>query len=167
MLPASSTRLSFKRAVYDAVESIEGRFAPYFVHIPNASGSSSVAAARAAHDLLVSLYATNVALVASLDASYASYLSTNGLSFAGSGRRSRRRSSCELSLVVSSRGYSGEFPGRDRRRGSARPLPPANAPGFAPWLATVTPFTLKSPSQFPPIHLRFSSAPITSTTTMK
>ncbi len=29
--------------------------------------------------------------------------------------------------------------------------PPAFSPALAPWLATVTPFTLKSPSQFRPV----------------
>jgi hypothetical protein len=35
-------------AVYDAVESITGRFRPYAVHVPGASGSTATAVAKAA-----------------------------------------------------------------------------------------------------------------------
>jgi hypothetical protein len=134
-------------AVYDAVQSIEGRFEPYFVHIPNASGSSSVAAARAAHDLLVSLYASNVALVASLDASYASYLAANGLSPLDPGAAVGAAVAASYLPLYRAAGIPASSPG-GTGAGVWRPTPPANAPGFAPWLATVTPFTLESPSQF-------------------
>src|ERR1700726_2724343 len=40
-------------AVYDAVEAITGRFRPYQVHIPGASGSPDAAVAAAAHHMLV------------------------------------------------------------------------------------------------------------------
>jgi hypothetical protein len=40
-------------AVYDAVVAIDGRFKPYHVQIPGASGSPAVAVAKAAHDVLV------------------------------------------------------------------------------------------------------------------
>ncbi len=40
-------------AVYDAVQAIDGRFKPYHVKIPGASGSTAAAAAKAAHDVLV------------------------------------------------------------------------------------------------------------------
>src|ERR1700682_4045833 len=40
-------------AVYDAVESITGRFRPYAVHVPGASGSTAAAVAAAAHRMLV------------------------------------------------------------------------------------------------------------------
>jgi len=42
-------------AVYDAVQAIDKRFQPYYVDIPGASGSPTAAAARAAHDVLVSV----------------------------------------------------------------------------------------------------------------
>src|SRR5438876_12266740 len=41
-------------AVYEAVEAIDGRFRPYHLAIPGASGSPAAAAAKAAHDVLVS-----------------------------------------------------------------------------------------------------------------
>src|SRR3979490_3225104 len=43
-------------AVYDAVVAITGRFRPYHVHIPGASGSADAAVAKAAHDVLVSRF---------------------------------------------------------------------------------------------------------------
>src|SRR6266446_1252629 len=63
-------------AVYDAVEAIDGRFKPYHVHIPGASGSPAAAAAKAAHDVLVNRFP---AQTASLDATYHNYLATHGL----------------------------------------------------------------------------------------
>src|SRR5438270_361810 len=58
-------------AVYDAVEAIEGRFKPYHVRIPGASGSPAAATAKAAHDVLVNRFPL---LTASLDATYHNYL---------------------------------------------------------------------------------------------
>src|ERR1700735_3366527 len=40
-------------AIYDAVESIERRYAPYYTLAPGAIGSPSAAAAKAGHDVLV------------------------------------------------------------------------------------------------------------------
>src|SRR6266446_7013010 len=56
-------------AVYDAVEAITGRFRPYHVHIPGASGSPDAAVAKAAHDVLVSRFPS---LTVSLDLTYSS-----------------------------------------------------------------------------------------------
>src|SRR6202040_3694258 len=42
--------------VSDAVESIPGRFRPYAVHVPGASGSTVAAVAKAAHDVLVNRF---------------------------------------------------------------------------------------------------------------
>ena len=43
-------------AVYDAVESITGRFRPYAVRVPGASGSTAAAVATAARDVLVNRF---------------------------------------------------------------------------------------------------------------
>ena len=43
-------------AIYDAVQAIEKRYEPYYVEIKGASGSSVAAAAKAAHDVLVSRF---------------------------------------------------------------------------------------------------------------
>ena len=42
-------------AVYDAVQAIGGRYKPYRIEIEGASGSPDVAAAKAAHDVLVNI----------------------------------------------------------------------------------------------------------------
>src|SRR2546426_8890816 len=55
---------------------IEGEFEPYHVIIPGASGSPVAAAAKAAHDVLVSLFQ---AQTASLDTTYHNYLAAQGL----------------------------------------------------------------------------------------
>ena len=60
-------------AVYDAVESITGRFRPYAVHVPGASGSTAAAVAKAAHDVLVSRF-PSASVIASLDTTYHNYL---------------------------------------------------------------------------------------------
>jgi hypothetical protein len=63
-------------AVYDAVEAIGGKFKPYHVQIPGASGSPEAAAARAAHDVLVNIFPPQAA---SLDTAYRDYLAKKGL----------------------------------------------------------------------------------------
>ena len=47
-------------AVYDAVQAIDGKFKPYHVQIPGASGSPEAAAAKAAHDVLVQIFPAQV-----------------------------------------------------------------------------------------------------------
>jgi hypothetical protein len=63
-------------AVYDAVEAIGGKFKPYHVQIPGASGSPEAATAKAAHDVLVNIFP---AQTASLDTAYRDYLAKKGL----------------------------------------------------------------------------------------
>src|SRR5215471_3585594 len=43
-------------AIYDAVESIDGRYRPYHAYIHHAKGSITAAAAKAGHDVLVGLF---------------------------------------------------------------------------------------------------------------
>jgi hypothetical protein len=63
-------------AVYDAVQAIDGKFKPYHVQIPGASGSPEAAAAKAAHDVLVQIFP---AQATSLDTAYRDYLASKGL----------------------------------------------------------------------------------------
>src|SRR6201993_1450054 len=63
-------------AVYDAVEAIGGKFKPYHLQIPGASGSPEAATAKAAHDVLVNIFP---AQTASLDTAYRDYLAKKGL----------------------------------------------------------------------------------------
>jgi hypothetical protein len=142
-------------AVYDAVEAIDGRFKPYHVQIPGASGSTAAAVAKAAHDVLVNRFP---AQTASLDATYHSYLATHGLAEGDPGVAVGQQAAAG---IIALRANDGSFPlnpppftgGTDP--GVWRPTPsylpgppPSFSPMLAPWLASVTPFTLTSPSQF-------------------
>jgi len=145
-------------AVYDAVESITGRFRPYAVHIPGASGSTAAAVAKATHDVLVSRFPS---LTASLDTAYHDYLTAHGLAESDPGVAVGAQAAAG---IIALRANDGSFPspppvftgsntpGVWRPTISYQPGPPlSNSPMLAPWLATVTPFTLKSPSQFRPV----------------
>lgn len=125
------------------------------MHIKDASGSSAAAAARAAHDLLVSLYSTNPTLVTALDAAYADFLDDNGLLPSDPGAEV---GAAVAALYVALHRPSSSFTSAGGTGiGEWRPTPPAFAPGFGPWVSNLTPFTLKSASQFgvgPPPDLR-------------
>jgi hypothetical protein len=136
-------------AVYDAVQAIERRYEPYYVEIKGASGSPVAAAAKAAHDVLVHLFP---AQAASLDTTYQQYLSDRGL---GANDPGVEVGATSAAGIIALRACDGSFPmpppppfigGTDP--GVWRPTPPAFSPMLAPWLGSVTPFTLTRPSQF-------------------
>jgi hypothetical protein len=145
-------------AVYDAVEAITGRFRPYHVHIPGASGSPAAAVAKAAHDVLVNRFP---AQTASLDATYHAYLAAHSLSESDAGVAIGTQAAAG---IIALRANDGSFPSNPppftggTALGEWRPTPsylpgppPTLSAALAPWLATVTPFTLNSPSQFRPV----------------
>jgi len=145
-------------AVYDAVEAITGRFRPYHVQIPGASGSTAAAVAKATHDVLVSRFPS---LTGSLDTIYLTYLTAHNLLESDPGVAVGAQAAAG---IIALRANDGSFPpnpppftggtalGEWRPTPSFQPGPPAAfSPMLAPWLATVTPFTLKSPSQFRPV----------------
>jgi hypothetical protein len=135
-------------AIHDAVQAIDGRFEPYHVEIPGASGSPAAAAAKAAHDVLVSRFPEQAAF---LDNAYHDYLSSQGLAENDPGVVVGQQAAAG---IIALRANDGTFPpnqtpfigGTDP--GVWRPTPPAFAPMLIPWLGSVIPFTLKSPSQF-------------------
>jgi hypothetical protein len=146
-------------AVYDAVVALEGKFKPYHVKVPNAHGSTAGAVARAAHDVLVNRVPSQAA---SLDAALNAYLLVNGIPADDPGVTLGAQVAAH---IIALRATDGSFPatfppftgGTDP--GEWRPTPnylplgnpaPGNQPMAAPWLATVTPFTLKSSSQLRP-----------------
>jgi len=134
--------------VYDAVVAIDGRFKPYHVQIPGASGSPAAAVAKAAHDVLVNRFPF---LSDSLDMTYHDYLSSHGLSEDDPGVAVGQQAAAG---IIALRANDGSFPpnptpffgGTDP--GVWRPTPPTFAPMVTVWVATVTPFTLKGPDQF-------------------
>jgi hypothetical protein len=154
-------------AVYEAVEAINQRFKPYHVQIPGASGSASAAAAKAAHDVLVNRFPAQTAV---LDVTYHDYLANHGLAENDPGVAVGQQAATG---IIALRATDGSFPvvppppftgsneiGVWRPTQSYLPGTPASfAPGFAPWLAKVTPFTLTSPSQYRPL----GSPPLDST----
>ena len=150
-------------AMHDAIQAFDGRFEPYCGAIPNAVGSPIASAATAAHDVLVSLFPSQSG---ALHASYASYLANNGLTGNAGVLAGQQAAAC----IVKLRADDGRFPSNPAPfyggtgLGEWRPTsfragtPPVPVPMVAPWVATVTPFTLKDPAQFraspPPPHLK-------------
>jgi PAP2 superfamily len=142
-------------AMYDAVESIERRYEPYYTLVPGATGSASAAAAKAGHDVLVGLF---LGQSATLDAEYASFLAANGIDPLDPATAVGARAAAN---ILALRADDGRFPlepppflgkndiGQWRPTPSLLPGPPPTlAPGLTPWVATVTPFTMFSDSQF-------------------
>ncbi|HET6899409.1 MAG TPA: vanadium-dependent haloperoxidase, partial [Vicinamibacteria bacterium] len=156
--PGQATIIDFAKvqaAVHDAVQAIDRRYKPYHVKIRHASGSPAAAAAKAAHDMLVSLYP---AQTAALDLKYHAYLLDKGLDEEDPGVRVGQEAAAGIIALRANDGVlpvpplppflGGTGPGEWRPTPSYLPgPPPAFAPMGVPWLATVTPFTLKRPSQ--------------------
>ena len=155
-LPVTSVEFAIVQlAIYDAVESIDGRYVPYYTRVPGATGSLSAAAAKAGHDTLVGLFP---AQSAALDAAYADFLATNGVDPLDPGTAVGAQAAAN---ILALRANDGRFPlnpppfrGRTAI-GQWRPTPsvlagppPTSAPGLTPWLASVRPFTMHSGSQF-------------------
>jgi len=142
-------------AIYDAVESIDQRYEPYHAVVPGATGSLSAAAAKAGHDVLVRLFP---AQSATLDAAYVNYLTANGIDPFDPGLAVGAQAAAD---ILALRSNDGRFPpnptpflgstaiGQWRPTPSLLPGPPPSfAPGLTPWVASVTPFTMNSNSQF-------------------
>src|SRR5258708_7749145 len=142
-------------AIYDAVESIDGRYEPYHAFVPGATGSPSAAAARAGHDVLVGLFPSQFA---TLDSAYTNFLAANSIDPLDPGTAVGAQAAAD---ILTLRTNDGRFPsnpppflgstaiGQWRPTPSLLPGPPPSfAPGLTPWVATVTPFTMMSNSQF-------------------
>jgi PAP2 superfamily len=143
-------------AVYDAVEAIGGKFKPYHVQIPGASGSPEAAAARAAHDVLVNIFPPQAA---SLDTAYRDYLAKKGLAEDNPGVAVGQKAAAGILALRANDGrlpnptpapFTGESAtGVWRPTTSYQPPPPpSGAPMVTPWLGTVQCFTLQSGDQF-------------------
>jgi hypothetical protein len=145
-------------AMYDAVQAIVRTHEPYHVQIPGASGSPEVAAAKAAHDMLVYLFPTQTATIDGMYNQY--FIDHPGLSPVDPGVAVGATAAAG---IIALRANDGRFPpgalpfigntavGQWRPTESfqgAPPAPPSFAAMAAPWVATVTPFTLKSGDQF-------------------
>jgi len=143
-------------AVYDAVQAISGKFKPYHVQIPGASGSPEAAAAKAAHDVLVNIFP---AQSASLDTAYRDYLTKKSLGENDPGVTAGQRAAAG---ILALRANDGRVPNPlpppftgDTATGVWRPTtsyqpppPPSGTPMATPWLGAVPCFTLQSGDQF-------------------
>jgi hypothetical protein len=142
-------------AVHDAVQSYQGRFEAYHTAVANPQGSPAAAVAAAAYGVLAAIYPLQQA---SLEVSYTNWLNTNGL--AGDAGLVVGQQ-VAAALLTQYRAVPNPAPswigieeiGQWRPTPSligVPPSPPSFAPMAAPYLATTTPFTLKSPDQFRP-----------------
>jgi len=145
-------------AVYDAVEAIDGRFEPYHVEIPGASGSPEAAAAKAAHGVLVDILP---AQAGALDTAYHDYLASHGLAeddpgvtvgeTAAAGILALRENDGRVPNPLPPPFVGGTAPGVWRPTPSYQPGPPPSfAPMAASWLGAVPTFTVKSGDQYRP-----------------
>ena len=142
-------------AIYDAVESIDRRYRPYHAFIRHAKGSLSAAAAKAGHDVLVGLFPMQSA---TLDAEYENFLTANWIDSSDPGTKVGTQAAAAILTLRSNDGRNPPNPppflgsdaiGQWRPTPSLLPGPPPSlAPGLTPWVAHVTPFTMKSDSQF-------------------
>jgi PAP2 superfamily len=155
-LPVTSLEFAMVQlAIYDAVESIDGRYETYYSRVPGATGSLSAAAAKAGHDTLLGLFPGQKD---ALDAAYGDFLATNGIDPLDPGTRVGAQAAAN---ILALRANDGRFPPNpppflgSTAIGQWRPTPsllsgppPTLAPGLTPWLASVKPFTMHSGSQF-------------------
>ena len=136
-------------AMYDAVQSIEKRYEPYYVDVQGGTGNPTAAAARAARDVLVSRFPSQTDAI---NTNYLQYLSTRGIPENDPGVAVGIAAAAG---IVAMRACDGSFPlippppfVGGTGIGVWRPTPPANLPMQTPWMANVTPFLMTRPSQF-------------------
>jgi hypothetical protein len=142
-------------AIYDAVQSIDHRHCLYHGRPRHAIGSKKAAAAKAGHDILVGLFPDQTD---TLDTAYANYVNDNAIGPNDPGLDVGVKAAHDILML---RTNDGRFPPNpppflgSNEIGQWRPTPsflpgppPSFAPGLAPWVANVTPFAMKSDSQF-------------------
>jgi hypothetical protein len=136
-------------AMYDAVQAIERRYEPYYVDVPNGTGNSTAAAARAARDVLINRFPSQADAI---NTSYLQYLMTRGIPETDPGVAVGVSAAAGINAM---RACDGSFPAvapppfiGGTGIGVWRPTPPANLPMQTPWLANVLPFLMTRPSQF-------------------
>ena len=149
-------------AVHDAMQAYQGRFELYGPAIPNPAGSFVAAVATAAHDVLIGVGLTNTAS-GTVDSRYQAYLAARNLTADAGKEVGHDAAAGVLDARINNDGrvppnapqfFGGTNPGDWRPTSflaNGQPMPMVAA-----YLATLSPFTLKSPTQFrqePPPHL--------------
>lgn len=149
-------------AIYDAVNSVEGRYRPYHLMLPAAPGTSAeAAAAQAAYQVLVNLYP---AQKAKLDAALSTSLAAVPT---GAGKNAGIALGTSIgNSMVALRQNDHAFdpmpytPGNSP--GNWRPTFPDFTPAYAPGWGHVTPFAMTQGAQFrPPAPPTLTSADYT------
>jgi hypothetical protein len=137
-------------AMYDAVQAIERNYRPYCMDVPNASGTPAAAAAKAARDVLVNRFPLQTGAI---DTAYQNYLINTGISPMDAGIPV---GTATAGCIIGMRNGDGSFPNPapppfigGTEIGMWRPTSP-NTSMATSWLGFVTPFTLRSPSQYRP-----------------
>ena len=147
-IPSSGLYFAFASvAVYDAVVSIEGGYRPFFYRGSAPRGASSeVAAATAAHRVLVNYFPASTA---NLDADLATFLT--GVPDGAKKTRGQQVGEASAADLIAARVGDGRNASVTLdvvpAPGVWRPTPPAFAPMLVPWLAFVKPIALRSTNQ--------------------
>ena len=137
-------------AMFDAVNSIDGGYTKYLTEVPGTKNASAeAAAAQAAHDVLVALFPTRVAIFAAeLE------LSLEGIdeNRARQGRTIGAIAAANMIAARSSDGWSATPPVYvlPTTPGNWQPTPPANAAASFTHFGNVLPFGTTSSVQFTP-----------------
>jgi hypothetical protein len=135
-------------AMFDAVNSIEERYRPYFVRVRSSHGASGeAAAAQAAHDVLAAVLPVNTA---AYNAALAARLATIPPGRRNQGVHVGKRVAAKILELRQNDGWSTPPPAYvlPPFPGLWQPTPPANAPaGFTQFPGT-TPFALLTNTQF-------------------
>jgi hypothetical protein len=153
-------------AMHDAVQAYERRYQSYCVAIPDATGSPVAAASQAARDVLAGLFPAQIAAIdAAHDALTTIYIS-QGLMVAGDegAIAGSQAAACILNQRLAADNAKRTTPdsfvgglGIGEWRPNVPPAPGVSVPMAADFMATVTPFALRTADQLrtsnPPPHL--------------
>jgi hypothetical protein len=137
-------------AIYDALNSFDQVYTPYFDRVPVASGASRDAAvAQAAHDTLVAMFPSQTAIY---DAALAAQLNRLPAGAAQDGARVGAAAARAILDLRRSDGWDRPNPTYllPSLPGYWQPVPPANAPAQFVHYPDVTPFVIGSARQFNP-----------------
>jgi hypothetical protein len=139
-------------AIHDAVQSFEFRFEPYCGTIANASGSPVAAVARAARDVLAGVLPLTPAQLLALDATYNTFLSSNGLTGNAGIATGQAAAACIMNMRANDGSFPASFPpfNGDTEPGAWRPTAVPPVPMATPWLGLVDPFALRDSTQLRP-----------------
>lgn len=136
-------------AVYDAVQAIGGKYKPYRVTIPGASGSPEAATAKAAHDVLAHVFPSQAE---KLGTTYKEYLTKKGLKEDDPGVAVGQKAAAGIIAFRADDGRNPTPPPApfvgEKKIGVWRSTPPANLPMASSWLGEAKPFAIQSNTQF-------------------